>query len=455
MTHAREVSETILARFHAQPADRLALLRLAADTAAETGSHLYWVGGGVRDLWLGRSELDLDLVIDGDFEPFAARLAGRLGSALHFHPRFMTAELGAPGDLRIDLARARTESYTTPATLPVVESGSVESDLGRRDFTVNCLAIPLEPSFGKHLMDPQCGVFDLERRLLRTLHSASFRDDPTRILRGVEFAARLGFEFAPETGAQVAEAISSGVLALLSPARLGDAFRRALGRPASASAVLRRIRELRLLEGVAAGPGRASSASSAAGRFDAAVLEHAAWKAGRGSAMRSGGRDEGTFSLALLCLALDYSSADRAGLARALALSPAERELLTRGPEKIEAAASMLAGDPRPSAVHAVLGRLTDEELAVIASYGVRERAWVGRERSEMREVRLAISGRDLMASGVAAGRALGRALERTLAAKLDGQIGSLGELAFALGALSGGTAEEAASPGETGDRSR
>lgn len=419
----------IVRRFHALPDDRLALLRRAAEVAAASATGLCWVGGGVRDLWLGASELDLDLVLEGDLATFTHRLAAELGCEAHLHPQFMTAELLTPGGLRVDLARARSEVYPSPASLPVVTPATIASDFTRRDFTINCLAIPLAPGFGERLIDPCAGVRDLAQRRLRTLHPASFRDDPTRILRGLEFAARFGFELAPETRTEAEQAIASGIVALLSPARLGAALRRALGRAASASLVLRSLDELGLLAAIdacLAGSGGGTSAGDhpAAARFDTAPAASAA--------AAEGCRAE-TFRLALLCLTLDLGSAERARVARRLDLPLADRDLVTAGPERVRQALAVLGGEPRPSAVHAALGTLSGEELALVAAQGGSARAWVERECSELRSVRLAIGGRDLLAAGLAPGPVLGRVLALTLAAKLDGRIGDAGELAFAL----------------------
>lgn len=448
-----QIGPAILARFQALPADRLELLRVAAEVANDCDCGLYWVGGGVRDLALGVSDLDLDLVVDGDLAPYAERFAAKLGSRLHAHPEFLTAELLSPGGVRIDLARARRETYTAPASLPQVEPAELASDLARRDFTVNCLAIPLAPSFGGRVIDPCKGLEDLPRRLLRTLHPDSFLDDPTRILRGLEFEARFGFAFARETQVAAESAVAAGVFSRLSPARLGEALRRGLGRAGSAAGVLHRLRDAGFLPALAAPaerdpvaelPASGIACAAAVGRnfgaperFEAAVRARAA---ALPPAVPGGRREkDGEFRLALLCLALDLEAAERARLARRLALPAGERDLLSRGPERVAAAIGGLAaitGSGPPSAVHALLGALTDEELAVVAAHGRQAAEWVRRECAELRRVRLAIGGQELLAAGVEAGPALGRALERTLMAKLDGRLGAAGELDFALRAL-------------------
>jgi tRNA nucleotidyltransferase (CCA-adding enzyme) len=408
----------LLRRFHDLPGERLALLRQSAEVARSVGAGLYWVGGGVRDLALERTELDVDLVVDGDLAPFAEGLAAALGSELNAHPQFLTAELRAPDGVRIDLAQVRSESYAAPAALPQVAPGTLASDFGRRDFTINCLAIRLAPQFGDCLLDDHGGLSDLRHGQLRILHPASFRDDPTRILRGLEFAARFGFAIEPESLAAARSAIAAGVFAHLSPARLADALRRALGRPEGVTHVLRGMVGLELLQAIEPGLARAAGAAE---RLEAALLEPAA-----------AGLDS-TFRLALLGLGLDLPLAERERLALRLALPANDQEVLVGGPGRVRAAVAELAADLPPSAVHARLALLTDEELAFVSTAGAVARSWVRQERESLRKLRLRIGGRELIAAGERPGPTLGRALAKTLQARMDGEIEAADELRFAL----------------------
>ncbi len=410
----------ILRRFHALPDGRLELLRQCAAVALDAGCDLYWVGGGVRDLWLGTSEFDIDLLVDGEMATFAALLAATFGSELRLHPEFLTAELLAPGGCRVDLAQVRTESYAAPAALPQVTPGTLASDFARRDFTINCLAIPLAPSFGDRLLDPCGGVADLERRCLRALHAASFRDDPTRILRGLEFEARFEFELETETRRQIERTIAEGRVALLSAARLREALSRALARGRTAARVLRRMRQLALSPAID---------SSLVGTTGAESLLE--------SALEAFGRVAGrslspAFRLSLLCLAKELEVGDRRRLAQRLALPAADATLLDEGPGRIRAAMALLAGSPVASDAHASLSCLSDEELALVAAGGEAQLGWVRRELDELRGLRLRIGGRDLLAAGASEGAAIGRALAETLAARLDGRISAAEELTFA-----------------------
>jgi tRNA nucleotidyltransferase (CCA-adding enzyme) len=414
--------DAVLRRFHALPADRLALLRQAAEIAGAVGSELAWVGGGVRDLCFETSAPDIDLVVDTGLVPFAERFAARLGSRIVFHPQFMTAELRAPDGIRIDLAQRRSEFYPAPAALPRVSPGTVESDTARRDFTINCMSIPLAPEFGTRLVDSAGGLRDLSRRQLRILHGASFRDDPTRILRGLEFEARFELEWEAKSLAAAQSAIAGDPLSLLSPARLGEALHRALGRPETSVRVLRRMNELGL---PAAIDPALTQAGAAAARLEAALREPAG--RGLGSAFR----------LALLALACESPAESAERVAARLGLAKGERDLWVEGPARIRRAAAALATSPPASAVHRCLESLSDEELLVVSAAGSAARSWVRLEVEEYRPLRLRVGGRELIAAGARPGPALGRALAETLRARLDGEIGASEEFPFALRWLS------------------
>jgi tRNA nucleotidyltransferase (CCA-adding enzyme) len=181
------------------PSQRLDLIQAAGELARELGVGLYLVGGVVRDLLLGSATFDLDLVAEGDAPRLANLLAERRGGQVVIHRRFGTAKLRCQ-DLSIDLATARAETYAHPGALPTVSPGSINDDLLRRDFTINAMAIHLDPdNFGK-LVDPFGGEKDLEHKLIRILHEKSFVDDATRMLRAIRYEQR--FDFQLETTAE-------------------------------------------------------------------------------------------------------------------------------------------------------------------------------------------------------------------------------------------------------------
>jgi tRNA nucleotidyltransferase (CCA-adding enzyme) len=201
------------------PGDPLAAVWEAARAAAG-GAPVYAVGGPVRDLLRGAPSRDADLAVEGDAVGLAGRLAAALGGArVTIHRAFGTAVVRGPG-VRIDIAATRRERYPRPAALPIVEPAGIGDDLARRDFTVNALAAALTGRRFGEVLDPFGGRADLASGVLRVLHPASFRDDPTRLFRAVRYAARLGLTIDAATDALAREAIAAALVGELSGARV-------------------------------------------------------------------------------------------------------------------------------------------------------------------------------------------------------------------------------------------
>jgi tRNA nucleotidyltransferase (CCA-adding enzyme) len=180
------------------PPPVLSLVKIGGQEARELGQELYLVGGVVRDLLLGRANFDFDLVVEGDAISLARKLAKDSQAKLTVHSHFGTAKLDYPG-FSLDLATARSETYSKPGALPTVKPGSLNDDLIRRDFSINAMALQLNPQRFGELIDLYHGKDDLERRLIRILHPKSFVDDATRILRGIRYEQRLSFKLETET----------------------------------------------------------------------------------------------------------------------------------------------------------------------------------------------------------------------------------------------------------------
>lgn len=181
------------------PKGILGILEAAGRLAEQHGIEVYIVGGFVRDIILTRPNLDLDLVVEGDGIEFARKLASRLDGRVKVHNKFKTAVLILPDGQRVDVATARLEYYEYPAALPTVELSSIKMDLYRRDFTINALAVHLNPaSFGK-LVDFFGSQRDIKDRTVRVLHALSFVEDPTRIMRAVRFEQRFDFRIGGQT----------------------------------------------------------------------------------------------------------------------------------------------------------------------------------------------------------------------------------------------------------------
>jgi len=180
------------------PRQLLELVKDISRQAAKQGQRVYLVGGVVRDMLLGYPNFDLDLVVEGDAVQLAQQVAETSQAKLLAHHRFGTAKLRY-GNFTLDLATARKETYAKPGALPAVTPGTLKDDLVRRDFSINAMAISLAANDYGELVDPYQGKTDLEHRLIRILHTGSFSDDATRILRAVRYEQRLGFEFETQT----------------------------------------------------------------------------------------------------------------------------------------------------------------------------------------------------------------------------------------------------------------
>lgn len=202
------------------PAPLFSLLREAGELADRHRVRVYAVGGFVRDLLLGVTNLDVDLVVEGNGIAFARTLARQRHARVTVHERFGTAVVTLEDGFNVDVATARTESYDAPAALPTVRPGSIREDLSRRDLTINTLAISLNaPRFGD-ITDDYGGRRDLRNKSIRVLHPLSFIEDPTRVFRAVRFEQRLGFRLDGETETLMREAASMDLVQRLSPARL-------------------------------------------------------------------------------------------------------------------------------------------------------------------------------------------------------------------------------------------
>src|SRR5574341_1235439 len=211
----------------ALPPGMLALAHEAGRIAHELGLRLYVVGGVVRDLLLGQPVTDVDFVVEGDAIALTRALCAAFGGEMRSHDRFGTGkwllddgvwqavakEVKLVSDdiarlpRHVDFVTARTEYYRSPSELPEVERSGIKHDLHRRDFTINTLALRLDPSGFGTLLDFYGGESDLWERRIRVLHSLSFVDDPTRILRAVRLEQRLGFQIGPRTSELIQHAL--------------------------------------------------------------------------------------------------------------------------------------------------------------------------------------------------------------------------------------------------------
>lgn len=343
----------------------------------------YLVGGVVRDLLLGRGVADLDVAIEGDAEA----LTDLPGFSLERDGLFLTGRL-EQGDLKIDVAQTRAESYPAPGALPEVRPASITEDLARRDFTINAMAFPLTGD--RRLLDPHGGLDDLRAGLLRILHDGSFADDPTRALRAARYAARFGFELEPGT----AELLRDADLTRVSEDRIDNELGRIAAEDDPAAA-LRLIAEWGVMPSLdPAAPDRVAEVTR--------LASAPPWS--------------------------DWVDGELAVMLAIVRPLPQIRELSSATPE-------------RPSEAVKLASPWDPAQLLVARALGAE---WLDRYAAEWRHTKLEITGEDLLAEGIGEGPAIGRGLEAALSGKLDGEIsGREDELRIALAASRGEIPED------------
>ncbi len=218
-----------------------AVIANVSEISKQRGIGAWLVGGAVRDLLRHKPVEDIDIAVECRGEIFARALQAVRGGKVEIHPHFGTASLRCPGAGLIDFAMTRTETYRCNGALPDVEQSTIESDLKRRDFTVNAMAVSLhETDFGG-LMDPFGGVSDIAACRLIAIHERSFCDDPTRILRGIRFAARFGYDFEEETARLAKHATRERFFDSISGARLRKEMVMMFDSPSRAAALQQMI----------------------------------------------------------------------------------------------------------------------------------------------------------------------------------------------------------------------
>jgi tRNA nucleotidyltransferase (CCA-adding enzyme) len=202
------------------PRKVLKLLKNFGQVSDMLGYNAYLVGGLVRDVFLRRENLDVDIVVEGDGIKFAQEFAEHYDARVRSHPKFGTAVLIFPDGFKVDVATARMEYYEAPGAPPVVETSSLKLDLYRRDFTINTLAIKLNKRSYGTLIDYFGGQEDIKEKQLRVLHNLSFVEDPTRVLRAIRFEQRFGFKIGKLTLALIKNAVKINCFKDLSGRRL-------------------------------------------------------------------------------------------------------------------------------------------------------------------------------------------------------------------------------------------
>jgi tRNA nucleotidyltransferase (CCA-adding enzyme) len=420
------------------------LLERLGQIAHRLGTRSFLVGGPVRDLLLGSDEVrsqksegrrqksrdlvaltDIDIAVEERSREFGAAVAKEFGGHFVYHGRFLTGTVSFPepqaSSLKpqarksepssqaprpsplshIDITQTRAETYERPAVLPTVRPASIVGDLGRRDFTMNAMALEITPgSFGEFI-DPFNGRADVEQRRVRVLHARSFIDDPTRIFRCIRFATRLGFRIEPQTLDLMRSAVEQRLPAFLTPERILYELRLICAEPLALPMVKALVRE-RVLEAA----WRWTPPSGFLPKF------------ARLSAVPAS-------SLPVSSLLFIYW----------LSVLPVTDRFPIRKEERdaAEAIAAFpklkLKRKPRPSEIYKALRSVPEQALQVLVWLETKTAsASIRAFLDNYSKVRIATTGADLRGAGLKPGPAFREILDELLFARLDGRIRSVTE---------------------------
>src|SRR5258708_42669 len=230
------------------PEQRAVMLRVQ-ELSAALGFNVYLTGGTVRDLVTGASLRDLDFTVEGNPSRIAQELEKGGAKILSEDEKFRHAEVLFAGDCEGSISAARDDHYVRPGTRPEIRWSTIMEDLRRRDFSLNAIAISLNPASRGLLLDPTNGLSDIERAEVRALTIHSFTNLPVRLLRVLRYTARMGFKIEQRTQEWFDLAIERDLQETISSEDAGDELR-AVAREERPAVVLKAWEEHDLLEAV-------------------------------------------------------------------------------------------------------------------------------------------------------------------------------------------------------------
>jgi tRNA nucleotidyltransferase (CCA-adding enzyme) len=402
------------------PGEIIELLKTVGTVADSLGYNAYAVGGFVRDIFLYQVNLDIDVVIEGDGIAFAKALSASLGGRVRAHEAFRTAVVILPNGRKIDVATARLEYYKSPAALPTVETGSIKLDLYRRDFTINTLAIRLNPDGFGTVIDFFGAQQDLKRKVIRVLHNLSFVEDPTRVFRAVRFEQRFGFQIGKLTSGLIENAVRMDFFRELSGRRLFSELRQILDEDKPIMA-LRRINQFNLLK---------------------VIHPHIVYDSAQEALLYSVEKVLTWYKLLyfeepcqgwmvyLLAFMRSFDKGDAEALCNRLELIPRYRKILI--PEKAKADDFLKSMAPsqmlKNSQVYRKLRPFHTETLLYIMASTTRDasKQAISNYMTQLRSIKTLLDGRYLKEKGVKPGPVYREILESLLDARLNGEVTTL-----------------------------
>ena len=391
------------------------ILKFSGEVAEGLGFNAYLVGGSVRDLLRGEENLDIDIVIEGDGIVFAKALGEKLNASVKSHQRFNTAQV-ITGKLKLDVATARTEYYESPAALPKVETSSIKKDLYRRDFTINTLAIKLNPKDFGLLMDFFGSQRDLKEKTIRVLHNLSFIEDPTRAFRAIRFSERFGFKISKHAENLIKSTVKMNLFEKLSGPRLYEELL-LLFNETEPDRALKKLSDLGLLKVIHPAltfneelEETLKSLHETVSWFNLLFLEE---KTDRGV-------------LYLMALLSELKEEEAEAVAERLSPPPKIKDMIDRGISKAREVAKRLPSED-PVEIYNLLRKLRLETilLAMALSKDRLKQKVISRYLTELRKIEPILKGEDLKKIGVKPGPVYSRILKELLEEKLRGHLKS------------------------------
>lgn len=396
------------------------ILLRAGKLAYSMGWSVFIVGGFVRDLLLGNENFDIDLVIEGDGILYAEKLSEELGANLTIHRDFGTATLNLSENFKLDIATSRREFYPRPASLPHVKPAPLKEDLFRRDFTVNAMAISINPPDFGRLIDFFGGRRDLRERKVRVLHVRSFIDDPTRIFRAIRFEQRYNFCIEKVTERLIKLALREGVFQLLSGKRIKEELKQILEEDRPERNVYR-MQKLGILKVIQPGIYLNSSREMI---FDKLIDTIARYEILTGEKSKR-------WLIRLSVLLRDLTEEEIENFCSKYSFTREERETILASSKKADEIVERLTvPEMKPSSIYYLLRSYPPEALILamaIAKNDIVEKRIV-LYLSHLQKIELEITGDDLKKMGYKPSPEFSRILEETKKAKLDGLVKTVEE---------------------------
>jgi len=398
----------------------LSVLKDVGEMGDKTGLHCYMVGGIVRDLLMKIDNDDVDIVVEGDAAEFAKKFAHAHDARVSVHLKFKTAVVTLPDGFKLDFATSRTEYYSMPASAPIVENASIRNDLYRRDFSINAMAVKLNGGEYGRLLDFFGGQRDIQDKKIRVLHSLSFVDDPSRVLRAVRFAVRFGFEIGPHTDRLLKHAVRLKLFERIIGQRLFLELKYILElkEPEKAFDILKKYDVLHFIHEKAI--------------FDELKQQRFAYLNEVMGWFRFQMQTEPEiYKSRFFIFFYSLKFQDIVKLGKRLDLSAKQHEELIKGflKTKNTIVALKRLKEPKPSELTEQLSELEEEFiLAAGAVLGEKYEEYIKNYFTKYRHVKLDINGNSLIKAGLTPSKKFSLILNKVYVAKLDGEVNSFDE---------------------------